>query len=132
MVTEPVNISQFVTAGALGLPLLFFVMVLVEFAKDAGLKNDSALRLTAWGIGLAVGSLYQVATVGLPGTLAGWLTVGAYGLFLGVCASKLYQTSGKIVKKALESWLRDILSAAEISLDAEAINPSPQPAPKTD
>lgn len=100
-----VNIGDFIQAGVSGVPLLFVVMVVVELLKDAGLSNPYIMRLAAWGSGILLGALYQVAVVGVPANLLGWLTVAVYGLLLGVAAGKLYDLSGKIIKKAIAGIL---------------------------
>lgn len=101
------NLSEFIQASVAGVPVLFLVLVVVEFIKDAGLENPKAKRLTAWGAGMLLGGLYQVAAMGVPTNLMGWFVVGAYGLVIGVSASKLYETAGKLITKALQGLAND-------------------------
>ena len=71
-----------------GIPLIFVVMGLVELVKAFGVQGK-ALTAVSFGIGLALGLLYQVS-LGVPAGFSGWFGAAVFGLALGLVASKVY------------------------------------------
>jgi len=71
-----------------GVPLIFVVMGLVELVKAFGVQGK-ALTAVSFGVGLAIGLLYQVS-LGLPAGFSGWFGAAVYGLALGITASGVY------------------------------------------
>ena len=75
-----------------GAPLIFVVMGLVELVKAFGVQGK-ALTAVSFGIGLALGLLYQVS-LGVPADYSGWFGAVIFGLALGLVASKVYDAIG--------------------------------------
>ena len=75
-----------------GVPLIFVVMGLVELVKAFGVQGK-ALTAVSFGIGLALGLLYQVS-LGVPADYSGWFGAVIFGLALGLVASKVYDAIG--------------------------------------
>jgi len=73
-------------------PLIFVVMGLVELVKAFGVQGK-ALTAVSFGVGLAIGLLYQVS-LGLPAGFSGWFGAAVFGLALGLVASKVYDAIG--------------------------------------
>jgi len=71
-----------------GIPLVFVVFGLVEFAKKMGLAGKAA-TVGSLVIGTAIGIGYQL-TLGVPAVYAGWFSAGFYGVALGLTASGVY------------------------------------------
>lgn len=88
----------FQNAQVAGVPLLFFVMSMVELTKDFGVSGKVGLRIASTVIGLVLGVGYQVATA-VPADFSGWFTAGIFGLLLGVGAFKLYDVGQSIAAK---------------------------------
>lgn len=81
-----------------GIPLIFVVMGLVELVKAFGVQGK-ALTAVAFGVGLALGLLYQVS-LGVPADYAGWFGAAVFGLALGLVASKVYDAIRSATKIA--------------------------------
>lgn len=71
-----------------GIPLIFVIAGLVEFAKKFNLKGKACTALSI-GLGVVFGVAYQLQA-GLPTDLAGWFGAVLYGLALGITTSGLY------------------------------------------
>lgn len=71
-----------------GIPLILVVMGLVELSKSFGAAGK-VLTAISFGIGLALGVLYQVS-LGVPAGFAGWFGSIIFGLALGLVACKVY------------------------------------------
>lgn len=71
-----------------GIPLVFVIAGLVQFAKKLNLKGEACTALSL-GLGVVFGIAYQVQA-GLPATLGDWFGVIVYGLALGITTSGLY------------------------------------------
>ena len=102
------NVSVFTTAAVAGVPLLWVVLGLVEWAKGIGLKGETAIRLASMGIGLVFGVCYMVvetAFIDAVGQMTGSGIFGAvfgfivYGIGLGLLASGIYDVGGSLLEK---------------------------------
>jgi len=82
-----------------GVPLIFVVMGLVELVKAFGL-GGKALTAASFGIGLALGILYQMS-IAVPIGFAGWFGACIFGLALGLVASKVYDAIKSAATKPL-------------------------------
>ena len=71
-----------------GIPLVFVIAGLVEFAKKFGLQGTSCTALSM-ALGVVFGVAYQLQA-GPPANFAGWFGAVLYGLALGVTTSGLY------------------------------------------
>jgi len=71
-----------------GIPLLAFVLGLVQFIKGFNLKGEIVKGLSM-GVGLLLGVGYQFSTVP-PVNFAGWFGAVVFGLALGLVASGIY------------------------------------------
>jgi hypothetical protein len=80
-----------------GVPLLLVVIGLVEWVKKINVPSN-ALPFVSMGIGLILGSGYQVAENGVPLDFAGWFAVIVFGLAIGLVASGLFDAAKNIVK----------------------------------
>ena len=76
-----------------GIPLVFVIGGLVQFAKKFNLSGEACTALSL-GLGVVFGIAYQVQA-GLPTNFAGWFGAVLYGLALGITTSGLYD----VVKK---------------------------------
>jgi len=76
-----------------GIPLVFVIAGLVQFAKKFNLKGEACTALSL-GLGVVLGVAYQLQA-GLPTDFAGWFGAIVYGLALGITTSGLYN----VVKK---------------------------------
>ncbi len=79
------DFSQYIVNGV---PLIFVVMGLVELSKAFG-ASGKLLTGLSMAIGFIFGVLYQVS-LGVPVGFAGWFGACAFGLALGLVASKVY------------------------------------------
>lgn len=94
--------TLFKDATIAGVPLLLFVIALVQEVKqDTGLTG-AGVRILAIVIGLILGVGYQISTK-MPATFAEWFTVVIFGLLLGLGASRLYDASSTAMQAALRS-----------------------------
>ena len=71
-----------------GIPLVFVIGGLVEFAKKFNLKGEACTALSL-GLGVVFGIAYQLQA-GMPADFAGWFGAVLYGLALGITTSGLY------------------------------------------
>lgn len=77
-----------------GVPLVFVIAGLVEFAKKFNLKGTACTALSM-GLGVVFGVAYQLQA-GPPADFAGWFGAVLYGLALGITTSGLYDfTKGR-------------------------------------
>jgi len=76
-----------------GIPLLAFVLGLVQFIKGFGLSGN-IVRALSMGVGVLLGVGYQFS-VAAPVEFAGWFAVVVFGLSLGLVASGLYDAAKK-------------------------------------
>jgi len=88
------NLQEILVAGV---PLLLVVIGLVEWVKKINVPSN-ALPFVSMGIGLILGSGYQVAENGVPLDFAGWFAVIVFGLAIGLVASGLFDAAKNIVK----------------------------------
>lgn len=88
------NLQDILVAGV---PLLLVVIGLVEWVKKINVPSN-ALPFVSMGIGLILGSGYQVAENGVPLDFAGWFAVIVFGLAIGLVASGLFDAAKNIVK----------------------------------
>jgi len=88
------NLQEILVAGV---PLLLVVIGLVEWVKKINVPSN-ALPFVSMGIGLILGSSYQVAENGVPLDFAGWFAVIVFGLAIGLVASGLFDAAKNIVK----------------------------------
>ena len=71
-----------------GIPLVFVIGGLVQFAKKFNLSGNACTALSL-GLGVVLGIAYQVQA-GLRADFAGWFSAVIYGLALGIATSGLY------------------------------------------
>jgi len=71
-----------------GIPLVFVIAGLVEFAKKFNLKGVACTALSM-GLGVVFGIAFQLQA-GPPTDFAGWFGAVLYGLALGIVTSGLY------------------------------------------
>lgn len=95
------DIKAFTEAVVSGVPLLFVVIGLVQFAKKLGAAGNQ-LIVISMAIGLLLGMGYQFATVGFPVDFSGWFAVIVYGLGLGIVASGVYDAATSAVRAGRE------------------------------
>lgn len=84
-------VTLFENATVAGIPLLIFVIALVQWVKSLGVTGIYA-RVTSMGIGLALGIGYQL-TIAFPTDFTGWFTAVVFGLALGLGASGIYDAA---------------------------------------
>ena len=82
-------IDIFKDAVVAGVPLVLFVMGLVQFIKSFGLSG-CVVKLLSLAVGILLGVGYQLATVP-PVGWAGWFSAGIFGIALGLVASGFYE-----------------------------------------
>jgi hypothetical protein len=97
---------EFFAVSVAGIPLIFVVMGLVTLWGELGLKGRAQL-VSSFITGLLIGGLYQLAELGVPVDFAGWFALAIFGLGLGVVTSGLYETAGKLVRKAIAQPVKD-------------------------
>lgn len=83
-------VTLFENATVAGIPLLIFVLALVQWVKSFGVAGNYA-KATSMFIGLALGIGYQL-TFSTPADFSGWFTTVVFGLALGLGASGVYDT----------------------------------------
>ena len=88
------NLQDILVAGV---PLLLVVIGLVEWVKKINVPSN-ALPFVSMGIGLVLGSGYQIAENGVPLDFAGWFAVIVFGLAIGLVASGLFDAAKNIVR----------------------------------
>ena len=71
-----------------GIPLVFVIAGLVQFAKKFNLKGEACTALSL-GLGVVLGVAYQLRA-GPPADFAGWFGAVLYGLALGITTAGLY------------------------------------------
>lgn len=84
-------VTLFENATVAGIPLLVFVLALVQWIKGFGVSGNSA-KATSMVIGLALGIGYQM-TLSIPSDFTGWFTTVVFGLALGLGASGVYDVA---------------------------------------
>lgn len=92
--------SLFKDATIAGVPLLLFVIALVQEIKQDANLSGPVVRIVALVTGLALGLGYQLATAPAPNTFAGWFTAIVFGLLLGLAASRLYDAGTTMIEAA--------------------------------
>lgn len=80
-------------ATVFGVPLLVFVIGLVQWIKSFGLEGKK-VRALAMGVSLLLGTGYQFS-VNPPTNFAQWFGVAVFGLGLGLVSSGLYDANQK-------------------------------------
>lgn len=78
----------FENASVAGIPLLAFVLGLVQWIKGFGLAGPQ-VKVASMAVGVLLGVGYQFS-VGAPADFAGWFAVAIFGVALGLVASGLY------------------------------------------
>jgi len=78
----------FENASVAGIPLLAFVLGLVQWIKGFGLSGAS-VKATSMAVGVLLGIGYQFS-VQPPVDFTGWFAVTVFGVALGLVASGLY------------------------------------------
>jgi len=81
----------FTDAVVAGVPLLAFVLGLVQFIKGFGLSGN-AVKGLSMGVGLLLGVGYQFSTIP-PVGFPGWFAAVVFGLALGLVASGIYDVA---------------------------------------
>lgn len=91
--------SLFQNATVAGVPLLLFVIAIVqEIKQDFGLEGQTkTVRLIAVVTGLVLG-IGQQLTISVPVGFSGWFTAVAFGLLLGLGASRLYDAGESLMR----------------------------------
>jgi len=85
--------TLFENATVAGIPLLIFVLALVQWVKGFGLSGNYA-KAVSMVIGLSLGVGYQL-TLSMPSDFTGWFTTVVFGLALGLGASGVYDVVNK-------------------------------------
>ncbi len=85
--------TLFENATVAGVPLLIFVLALVQWVKSFGMSGNYA-KAASMGIGLVLGIGYQL-TLSTPVDFAGWFATVVFGLALGLGASGVYEVASK-------------------------------------
>lgn len=93
------DIAAYTNAIVAGVPLLFVVIGLVQFAKKLGAAGN-VLIIVSMAIGLVLGAGFQFATNGFPVNFGGWFAVVVYGLGLGIVASGVYDAATTAIRAA--------------------------------
>jgi hypothetical protein len=83
---------DFSTLLVAGIPLVIVIFGLVECIKSFGVKGNW-LTVASLLTGITLGTCYQIAQAGLPGTFSEGFTVLIFGLTLGLVASGFYKWS---------------------------------------
>jgi len=78
----------FENASVAGIPLLAFVLGLVQWIKSFGLAG-AQVKVASMAVGILLGVGYQFS-VGAPVDFQGWFAVAVFGVALGLVASGLY------------------------------------------
>jgi len=86
-------VTLFENATVAGIPLLIFVLALVQWVKSFGVSGNYA-KAASMAIGLVLGIGYQL-TLSAPTDFAGWFTTVVFGLALGLGASGVYEVANK-------------------------------------
>lgn len=81
----------FENASVAGIPLLAFVLGLVQWVKGFNLQG-AQVKVASMVIGVLLGVGYQFS-VGAPVDFAGWFGVAIFGVSLGLVASGLYDAA---------------------------------------
>jgi hypothetical protein len=81
----------FSNVAVAGVPLLAFVLGLVQWIKGFGMKGNYVKALSM-GVGVVFGVGYQYATVP-PVDFAGWFAALVFGIALGLVASGIYDVA---------------------------------------
>ena len=89
------DIEAFASAAVSGVPLVLFVVGLVEWLKRFGVQG-AALNIAAMLIGLVFGGGYMIAQA-VPADFAGWFGTAVYGLALGLIASGIYDAAKSVL-----------------------------------
>ncbi len=84
-------VTLFENATVAGVPLLLFVLALVQWVKSFGVSGNYA-KAASMVIGLVLGIGYQL-TLAAPVDFAGWFTTVVFGLALGLGASGVYEVA---------------------------------------
>lgn len=93
------DIEAFTKAAVAGVPLVLFVVGLVEWVKRFGVSG-AALNIAAMLIGLLFGAGYMIAQA-VPVGFGGWFAVAVYGLALGLIASGIYDAAKSVLAAVL-------------------------------
>lgn len=83
--------TVFENASVAGIPLLAFVLGLVQWIKSFGLSG-AKVKVASMAVGLLLGIGYQFSTVP-PVDFASWFAASVFGIALGLVASGLYDAS---------------------------------------
>jgi uncharacterized membrane protein YczE len=87
------------------MPLFRLVMALVTYTEKLGVKGIYQ-TITALLIGLFLGIVYLMASVGVPEVWSGYFWYTLYGLVIGTTAIGIYQTDKNMAKKAADGTLK--------------------------
>lgn len=78
-----------------GVPLLLFVIALVQWIKEAAELSGRPVTWVAMAVGLVLGGGYQLS-LGVPSGFAGWFTLVVFGLLVGLGASGVYKVASQL------------------------------------
>jgi hypothetical protein len=91
--------SLFDNATVAGVPLLLFVIAIVQEIKQDFNLDGQVIRIVALVTGLVLGIGYQM-TLKMPVGFEGWFTVVIFGALLGLGASRLYDAGESLMRAA--------------------------------
>ncbi len=83
----------FENAVVAGVPLLLFVIGIVQYVKSFGVSGN-AVKLLSMAIGVLLGIGYKFSTQP-PVSFADWFAIVIFGVALGLTASGIYDASKK-------------------------------------
>ena len=118
------DFETFAKVSVLGIPLIFAVMGLVEWAKSfkkpdgTQVVTGNGLLCVSMGVGLVLGIGYQIITNRPPTGpdwyphFVYWFGVSIYGVSLGLVASGLYNSVKNIISALFEKLTAKLLPPA--------------------
>jgi len=80
-----------------GFPLVGYTLALVEWIKDSLGLEGKVVSFVSMGVGIAIGSLYQLSLGPVVG-FSSWVGVFVFGTSLGLLASGVYKLASRFLK----------------------------------
>lgn len=89
--------TLFQNATVAGVPLLLFVIALVQEIKADFNLEGRIVKIVALGSGLLIGLGYQLS-LAIPVGFSGWFTAVIFAVLLGLGASRLYDAAETVLR----------------------------------